>query len=119
MAVRTKVLIIEINDCRGDGKPQPFVASSFSEHESVDADKIAIDIDQRTAAVPRIDSGISLDIDHGIVGISLPSDRADHTHSDRIPKSFGTADGEHQFALPHLYVTAQRHSRQMRSLYFE
>ena len=119
MAVLTQVLIIKINDCRGDGEPQPFVASTFCEHEGVDADEIAIDIYQRTATVSRIDGRISLDIDHGIVWIGLPGDRTDHTHSDRIPQSFGTPNREYQFALADADVTPERHSRQMRCLYFE
>ena len=73
-AVLAKVLIIEIDDCCGDGKTQPLAAATFAQHHCVYSDKIAIDIYQWTATVSWIEGRIGLDVHPGIVGIGLPGD---------------------------------------------
>src|SRR5438552_1736565 len=68
-AVLAKVLIIEIDDCCGDGKTQPLAAATFAQHHCVYSDKIAIDIYQWTATVSWIEGRIGLDVHPGIVRI--------------------------------------------------
>ena len=55
MSVSTQVLVVEPNDRGRDCKPQSFTSTAFAEHERIDANKIAVYIDQRTAAVPWIE----------------------------------------------------------------
>ena len=71
MPVFAEALIIELYDWRRNGKAKPFATSTLAEHESIDADKIAIYIDQRTAAVSWIERCIGLNVEHWIVGIRL------------------------------------------------
>ena len=74
MAVLAEVLIVKIDDCSGDRETQTLAAAAFGQDERVDANKIAINIHERTAAISGIDRRIGLDINHRIVGIGLAAD---------------------------------------------
>src|SRR5437899_5470952 len=60
-AVLAKVLIIEIDDCCGDGKIQHLGAATLAQHHCGYSDNIAIDSYQWTRTVYRIHRGTSLD----------------------------------------------------------
>ena len=60
----------------------------------------ALGVDERTAAVAGIDGGVRLDVDHGVVGLQLPGDGADHAHGHRRVEAQRAAERHHDLAGP-------------------
>jgi hypothetical protein len=50
----------------------------------VDADHASLRVDERSAAVPRVDRRVRLDVDHRILGPELAGDGAYDPHRHRV-----------------------------------
>jgi len=75
----------------GDGKADPLTRG----HDGgVDADDLAVEVDQRTTGVPRIDGGVGLDEVVKGSGADDPALGADDTERDGVFQAEGIADGQ-------------------------
>ncbi len=69
-------------------------------HRHVDADHLAVDVQQRAAGVARVDAGVGLDqvfIGLGVADLDRPVQGADDPLRDRVVIAEGVADGDHRF----------------------
>ena len=71
------------DDVARRGEADAFVAAGLRVDERADADQPAFRIDQRPAAVARIDRRVGLDVDHRIFRRQLPRHGADHAQRHR------------------------------------
>src|SRR5579863_253555 len=99
MPVLAQAAIDEIHNAGRNREAQSFTAAALRKNQSIDAKDITVHIDQRATAVSGIYRSIGLDVDHGTIGIGLPSYRTDDAHSDRILQAFGTSNRQYQLAL--------------------
>ena len=118
-SVFSNLLVGVANDAAGDGEADTFVAAGFRVDEGVDADDVAVGVDERAAAVAGIDGGVGLDVDHRVVGIGLAEDGADEAHADGVFEAFGTAEGEDELAFLDFFVAADLESRKVGRFDFE
>src|SRR5262245_33224706 len=88
----SKLCVDALHDVRRNGEADPFATARLRQDERVDADKIAFGVEERASAVPWVDRGVGLDVDHRIVSLELPRCRADNAHADRIVKAERAAD---------------------------
>src|ERR1700756_58668 len=98
MPVSAQAAIHKIDHTRGNGKAEAFTATTFREDESIDADHRAVHVDQRSAAVSRIDRSVSLYVGEGLARICLAGERAYDSHGDGVLQTLGTADGKYQLS---------------------
>src|SRR5450432_69332 len=87
------------HNARRNGKAKSFTTSSGGDDEGVDADHVAIYVNERAAAVAWIDGSVSLDEHHRKFGIRLPVHRADYSHGNRITKAFRISQCKRDLAL--------------------
>src|SRR5207245_2916725 len=80
-------------------KAKPLVSSPVRDAEHVHPNHFTPDIDQWPTAAPCGQSGVGLDVEHGIVGFNLPCDGAHHAERKRIAKPLGTSHRSHQLSL--------------------
>ena len=92
--------------------PSPWLPPDCRHDERVDPDQFAVDVDERTAAVPVIDRCVGLHVDERAVRIRLPRDRAHDAHRHGVLQPFGTAEREDQLALAHGVVVGERQGGQ-------
>lgn len=118
-SIFANLLVSVAHDAAGNGEADAFVATGFCVDESVDADDVAIGVHERTAAIAGIDGGVSLDVDHGVVGIGLAENGADEAHADGVFEAFGTAEGEYELALLNFFVAADLERGEVRRFDFE
>ena len=84
------------------------------QHRGVDADQIAVRIDQRAAGIAEIDGGIGLDeILEGREPELAAAGGAHDALRHGLAQTVGIADGEHDIAHPQRVGAAQRHDRQV------
>src|SRR5579864_1939820 len=82
--VLAQATIHKLDYTRGNGEAEAFAASPFREDESIDAHHRAIHVDQRSAAISRIDGSVSLYVGEGLACICLAGKRADNSHGDGV-----------------------------------
>ena len=92
----------------GAAKPMPFAAARLREDERVDADDSPFGVDERAAAVARVDRRVGLHVDHRIFGLELPCHGAHDAHRDRVLEPERAAEREHELALPQRVRIAER-----------
>src|SRR5262249_50056576 len=83
-AVLFDFLIGEANDWFRYCEAEAFAASAGRVDEGVDADQIAITVDERAAAVARVNRGIRLNVNHWLVDVGLPSYRTHDAFCHRV-----------------------------------
>ena len=83
-AVLADLLEDVADDVARRGEAEALVAAGLREDQRVDADEPALGVDQRPAAVARIDGRVGLDVDHRVVGLELPRHRADDAQRHRV-----------------------------------
>src|SRR5258708_10927852 len=98
VTMRAQAAVDKVDYPRGNGEPEAFAASALRQDKSVDAENRAVHVDQRAAAVARVDGSVSLNVGDRFGGVGLAGERADHAHSDGILQAFGTADGEDELS---------------------
>ena len=75
----------------------------------VDADELSVDIQERAAAVARVDRRVGLDEILVSFGVDArPAQRADDPGRDRLPDPKGIADCDHEITDLHLIGIPQR-----------
>ena len=80
----------------------------------VDADQVAVDVDQRAARVARIDRGVGLDeVLEGVDPEMRAAERRDDAHGHRLADAEGVADGEHDIADAQGFHLAEGDRRQL------
>ncbi len=91
-----------------DGEADPRAAAV---HRCVDADQLAVDVEQRPAAVARVDRRVGLD--EVVVGPALGADHAldgrDNPGGDGVAQPEGVADGDHRLADHQVVGAAHLH----------
>ncbi len=93
---------IPLTRLMGVAKPMPMLPCCEPINRGIDADHIAMRIEQRSAAVAGIDCGIGLD--HAfelaaLLGLNGAVKRANDSRSQGAPEFEGVANGKH--LLPH------------------
>ena len=81
----------------GDGKPYAFAPGVDG---CVDADELAQNIEQRTAAVAGVDGRVGLNQvgEHAVLGLNGAVQGGDHARGHSVGKAEGIADGDNGFA---------------------
>ena len=100
------------NQVHRDRKADAFHAEVLREHRGVDADELAIDIDQRAARIAHVDGRVGLDeVLEGRDAELSAARRADDALRDGLRKPYGIADGEHDVAEAQPVRVTERHHR--------
>ena len=82
-----------------DGKADPHRAARAREDRGIDADEVALQIDQRPAGISRIDGGVGLNEIVEITGLDAsPCQGRDNPAGHRLADAEWVADGQHQIA---------------------
>ena len=81
----------------GDGEADAHIAAGGGENGGVDADQLAVEIDQRAAGVARVNGGVGLN--EVLVALDAQAGAAQRRHDaggHRLPEAEGVADGDHE-----------------------
>ena len=102
-----------------DREGQAHEAARAAVDLAVDADHVAVEVEQRPAGVPRVDGHVGLDERHvAFVGQRAPG-RADDARGDREVEAEGRADGQHPLADVQRLGVADRDGGQVRAVDLE
>src|ERR1700730_3930736 len=102
-----KLLIRDVDDAAGNGKSTAFVSAGLRKDDSVVADDVAVDIDERTSGIAGIDGSVGLDVDHGRVWIDLASNGGNDAKCDGVAQPLGATEGENDFSLADIAVRCE------------
>ena len=95
-----------------DRETDAFHAEILREHRGVDADQLAVGIDQRATGVAHVDGRVGLDeVLEGRDAELAAARRADDALRDRLRQADGIADGEHDVADAQPVGMPERHDR--------
>src|SRR5215510_3768338 len=111
MAFLTKTLIHHIDDRRRQGKTESFATAALGQDERVNPDKVALDVNERSAAVSWIDRSVRLYVGDRGPAVGLPGDGTDDPHRRGIFQTERTPDSDHQFSLCDLLEVGKRQRR--------
>jgi hypothetical protein len=107
----------------GDRKGKADRAAAARVDLRIDADYLAIEVEQRSSGVARIDRHVGLDERHVVAGIPVARQaapaRADDARGDRVVEAKGRADRHHPLAHLELVGIAEAHDRQIPRLDLE
>lgn len=70
--ILAQALVHETHDSCRDGKPEPLAPTRCGENKSVNPYYLAFGINQRAAAIARVDRSIGLNVNHRTARICLP-----------------------------------------------
>ena len=104
----TQLLHDRRGDLGGDGKADAHAAARRREDRVVDADDIALHVEQRTARIAAVDAGVGLDV--AVVCAALSGDTLDGRNDAgryRSAQAEGIADGHHPVARSRLTRIAE------------
>src|SRR5229473_407123 len=119
VAVLADLLERYADNAAGNGEAEALIASGLGEDECVDSHDFAVDVNQRSARVSRVDRGVGLNINEGRVGIDLAGGGTDHAHADAVAQPFGAAKGEDQLALAQIGIIRKRKRREILGVNFD
>src|SRR6202042_1988458 len=71
MSFMPDLVVDSVHEITGDGESEAFAATRLRQDESVDPDHASVRVNQRPAAVARIDRSVGLNISHGGIGMQL------------------------------------------------
>ena len=80
MSVPSEFRVRHFDESARNREAESLTAARLAQDERVDADQLASDVDEWTAAVAMIDRRIGLDVHHRVVRIGLPRNRAHYAH---------------------------------------
>ena len=120
IAVVDDLLHDAVGERRGDGKADPLGAAGVGVDRGIDADELAIGVDEGTPGVTWIDGRVGLDeILEGIEADMAAAGGADDAHGDGLTDTEGIADGEHHVAHPGPAGLVDGNRREVGQLYLE
>ena len=96
----------------GDGKTDALGAGA---DRHVDADHVAVDVQQRPARIARVDAGVGLDqivVELGVAHLDRPVQGADDAAGDRVLVAVGVAHRNHRLARHQVGERADGNHRQ-------
>src|SRR3974390_634318 len=99
VALGPELVVNVLRHIAGNGKTQSFAATGLGEDEGVDADHTSVDVDQRAAAVARIDGRVGLNVGGRVLVAHLPRRRTYHTHGHGVFQALRTAKGKYDLSL--------------------
>ena len=94
---------------RGNRKADADRAARRRDDRRVDADDLAIEVEQRAAGIAAIDGGVGLDVVVVRTGIDVAVARRDDAGGHRAAEAERIADRDHPFAEPQLVGIAELH----------
>ncbi len=98
-SARLPDLVVDVlDDVARDREADPLAAAGLGEDEGVDADHPALDVDERAAAVARVDRRVGLDVDHRVFRADLPRGGAHHTEAHGIGQTQGATKRHHHLS---------------------
>jgi hypothetical protein len=100
-------------DIDGDREGQPHEAAGAAVDLGIDADHLAVEVEQRPAGVAGIDGDVGLDEGHIVLGGQVAALGADDAGRGRVLEAERRADGEHPFAHLEVRRRADLHRRQV------
>ena len=105
----------------GDGEPDALIAAALREDRGVDADQLAVGVDQRAARVARIDRGVGLNerCRTDLMFVVGSIERRDDAERHGLAQLIRVADREHPFRDLEFVGVAPRHRRQVPGLDFQ
>jgi hypothetical protein len=118
-AGRAQLLEHVADDVARRRETDAFAATRLRQDERVDADDRPVGVDQRAAAVARIDRCVRLHVDHRVIGFDLPRHRAHDAERDAAFQAEGTAEGEYELPLRERLGIAETQRRQALAFDFE
>ena len=92
--VPTQLLTGHLDDRARDRKPEALASARRRDDERVDSDNVALDIDERSAAVAMVDGRVGLDVHQRAVRVELTGGGADDPHRDRLLQPKRSANRE-------------------------
>ena len=93
------LLIRDVHEAAGDGETEALVSAGLRKYKGVDADNVAVDVDERSSGIAGIDGRVCLDIDHRRIRIDLARHGRNYAEGDRVAQTFRTAEGENDLSL--------------------
>ena len=87
-------------------------AARRRDDQRVDADHLAVEVEQRTAGIAAVDGGVGLDVTVIGTGVDVAVARRDDARRDRAAEAERIADRDHPFAEPQLVGIAELHRDQ-------
>ncbi len=88
-----------LNDVAGDSKADSLTPTGLRKDERINPHQQTFHVDQRAAAVPRVDGCVRLDISQRTIVANLSGGRTDHSHGERVLQPEGTAQSENDVTL--------------------
>ena len=105
---RTADLIEDVaHDVAGGGEADSLAAARLRIDEGVDPDDAALAVDERSAAVSRVDRCIGLDVDHPVVRADLSRDRAHDPEGHGVLEPQRAPEGKDELAGAERFRIAQ------------
>src|ERR1019366_6299678 len=99
VTILSQLIVHVLDDVTRNSEADTLAAARLREDQGIDTDHPAGIVDQRSAAVARVDGRVGLDIDDGVVRFQLARYRAHDAHADRSFQAKGRTDRQHQLAL--------------------
>ena len=110
---RADLLEDVLDDVGRRRETQTLVPAGLRQDERIDADDVAGSIDERAAAIARIDRRVRLDVNHRVLGLELPRDGAHDAHRDGVLEAEGASEREHDLARTERIRIAELEKRQV------
>ncbi len=110
------LLVDRADDVARRRESDALVAAALRRNQRVDADQPAAEIDERTAAAPRVDRRIGLHPDHRRLRLELACDGADNPQRDRVGEPERAAECQHELTGLQRLGVGERHGRQLVAL---
>ena len=86
LAKRAQLVIRDVHDRARNAQNRDPRCRPTGNDVGIDPDQLAVDVDERAAAVAVIDRRVGLDIHHRTIGVRLPRDIAHDPHRHRVTK---------------------------------
>jgi hypothetical protein len=98
-AALAQLLVDRAHDVARRREADALVAARLRQDHRVEPHHASLRVDQRAAAVARVDRGVGLHVDHRVVGLELARHRAHDAEARRVLEPERAAEGHHQLAL--------------------
>ena len=103
------LLVHGVEDVARGAEAQTLGAATLRQNQCVDPDDPAAQIDQRSAAIARVDRRVGLHVNHRRLAIELPRDRAHDAERHRVVESERAAKLQDELTSAQIVGIAERH----------